>query len=250
MTNDSTNGTLEVKGFTPYAQVPRWIARSGKHLSLGAKSLYGAIMSYADNQTKFAFPGQQRLADDLGVSIRSVSTYIKELEAFGAMAVVRGGRNERTGNYHPNRYTLTFDDPRGTATLSPSEAHCSPPSEAGCTLTTPKVTTPSFFTSDKSDERKPFTSAVPADATEPAPRPFSLDEQTWTTLRNALRTAAATQDIDHLTDTLHERLDGIADGDLIDDLATKWTLSPRHTAPYAAGTKLTQMLNTLAKGWQ
>ncbi|MDU5969243.1 MAG: helix-turn-helix domain-containing protein [Cutibacterium avidum] len=105
-----TSGTLEVEGFTPYAQIPVWVLRSGGKLPSGAVQLYGVIMTYADNTTHAAFPGREQLAGDLGVSIRSIGKYIKALEDFGAMKVTRR-RNKRTGNFYANHYVLRFSNP-------------------------------------------------------------------------------------------------------------------------------------------
>lgn len=118
---DNATSTLALKGFTPYAQVPRWVLRSGKHLSLGARSLYGVIMTYAANDTHAAFPSRETLAGDLGVSVRSVGTYIGELEKFGALTVERR-RNKRTGNFYANHYVLIFEEPGTTMQQTPSEA--------------------------------------------------------------------------------------------------------------------------------
>lgn len=110
MTHHSNTETLEVQGFTPYAQIPRWVLRSGKDLSHGAVRLYGVIMSYADNETSAAFPGRERLAEDLGVKVRAISGYVKELEEYGALIVTRR-RNKRTGNFYANHYVLVFNSP-------------------------------------------------------------------------------------------------------------------------------------------
>lgn len=103
--------TLEIKGFTPYAQIPRWILRAGGKLSHGAVRLYGVIMTYADNSTRAAFPSREKLAEDMGVKARSISTYTKELEEYGALEVTRR-RNKKTGNFYANHYVLSFSDPR------------------------------------------------------------------------------------------------------------------------------------------
>lgn len=107
---EDDTSTLTVEGFTPYAQIPRWVLRSGDQLSHGAVRLYGIIMTYADNNSRAAFPGREKLAGDLGIKARTVSTYIKELEEFGAMRVTRR-RNKRTGNFYANHYVLVFSDP-------------------------------------------------------------------------------------------------------------------------------------------
>ena len=79
MSDRTHTSTLALDGFPLYAQIPNWVLLS-KALSHGAKCLYGIIMIYADKHTLAAFPGRERLADDLGVKSRQVSTYIKELE--------------------------------------------------------------------------------------------------------------------------------------------------------------------------
>lgn len=132
---EDDTSTLALEGFTPYAQIPRWVLRSGKELSLGARSLYGVIMTYADNGTRAAFPSRDTLAGDLGVSVRSVGTYIRDLEAFGALKVTRR-RNRKTGNFYANHYVLVFTDPR-----TPQEAHCPRPEEASFPRTTPTTST-------------------------------------------------------------------------------------------------------------
>lgn len=114
--DDRTSSTLTVSGFTPYAQTPVWVLRAGDKLTSHARSLYGVIMSYADNTTRTAFPGRETLAEDMGVSVATVKRAIKELEDFGALIVERR-RNKRTGNFYANHYTLVFADPR-----SPQEA--------------------------------------------------------------------------------------------------------------------------------
>ena len=60
---------LSTKGFT---QVPNHILDNGK-LSPGAKLTYAMLLKYAW-QNDYCFPGQERLAKDMGVSDRSVRT--------------------------------------------------------------------------------------------------------------------------------------------------------------------------------
>src|SRR5699024_3456739 len=128
MDNHNTESTLTVQGFTPYAQIPKWILRAGDKLSHAALRLYGVIMSYADNTTRTAFPGQEKLTQDLGVSVRSIFTYMKDIEKYGALIVERR-RNKRTGNYYANNYALVFTDP--------SEVEFRRPSETGDRITRP-----------------------------------------------------------------------------------------------------------------
>jgi hypothetical protein len=84
-------------GFT---QVPNFLfIESG--LSMGAIVVYAKFLSYAWHND-YCFPGQQRLADDLGVSLRSVTTWINELESAGLLTVVQRGLGKT------NLYQLAF----------------------------------------------------------------------------------------------------------------------------------------------
>jgi len=73
-------------GFT---QVPNFLLRS-KHLAAGDKMTFAMLLSYAW-QNDSCFPGQERLAEDLGVSDRSVRTHLKALEQAGLLAIRRRG---------------------------------------------------------------------------------------------------------------------------------------------------------------
>lgn len=61
-------------GFT---QIPRYILRD-KRLSFGARLTYAVLLSYAW-QDDSCFPGQDKIAADLGVSRRMISDYLNEL---------------------------------------------------------------------------------------------------------------------------------------------------------------------------
>jgi len=63
------------QGFT---QIARYILRD-KHLSFGARLTYAVLLSYAW-QDDSCFPGQERMAKDLGISRQMVNTYLNELE--------------------------------------------------------------------------------------------------------------------------------------------------------------------------
>lgn len=78
---------LSQRGFT---QVPNHLLRSDK-VSAGAKLAYTMLLSYAWHN-EFCFPGQERLAKDMGVAPRSVVSYIKELEKEQFLTVQRRGQ--------------------------------------------------------------------------------------------------------------------------------------------------------------
>src|SRR3990172_4985635 len=83
-------------GFT---QVPNFLLRS-KKLSAGDKMTFAMLLSYAW-QNDYCFPGQQRLAQDLGLTDRSVRTHLKSLEANGLLAIKRRGQG-KTNVYELN----------------------------------------------------------------------------------------------------------------------------------------------------
>jgi hypothetical protein len=74
------------QGFT---QIPNGVLRRSD-LQPGAKLTYMVLLSYAWQKGQ-AFPGQDRLARDMGVSERSVITYLKQLQESGLVSIVRRG---------------------------------------------------------------------------------------------------------------------------------------------------------------
>ena len=86
---------LTLSGFT---QVPNAVLRSDK-ISPGAKLAYAMLLSYAWHND-FCFPGQDRLARDIGISRQSVNTQIKELERKGFIKITRQGQGK------PNLYEV------------------------------------------------------------------------------------------------------------------------------------------------
>lgn len=81
-------------GFT---QVPNFILKDAS-LSIGAKLTYAMFLSYAWHNNR-CFPGQERLAHDIGMSRTSVTTFIGELESHGFVEIQRRGQG-RTNLYH------------------------------------------------------------------------------------------------------------------------------------------------------
>lgn len=73
-------------GFT---QVPNFILTNAK-LSVGAKLAYAMLLKYAW-QDDACFPGQVKLAEDMGATDRSVRTYLKELEAAELLEIKQRG---------------------------------------------------------------------------------------------------------------------------------------------------------------
>src|SRR5260370_18888303 len=88
---------LTAKGFT---QVPNHVLISAR-LSPGAKLAYAMLLKYAW-QNDYCFPGQERLAKDMGGGQRSVVRYIQELQGAGFLKIIRRGQGK------PNLYGLNL----------------------------------------------------------------------------------------------------------------------------------------------
>ena len=78
--------------------VPNFILESDK-ISVGAKLTYAMLLKYA-RELDECFPGQNRLAKDMGNSERSVRTWLKELEKHGLISI------QQRGQGRPNLYTV------------------------------------------------------------------------------------------------------------------------------------------------
>ena len=85
---------IEIVGADPvtrhgFTQVPNFILTM-KEISVGAKLAYAMLLKYAwgDNA---CFPGQLKLAEDMGAGERSIRTYLKELETAGILEITQRG---------------------------------------------------------------------------------------------------------------------------------------------------------------
>ncbi len=86
---------VTAKGFT---MVPNHVLVSNK-ISPGAKLAYAMLLKYAWEKD-FCYPGQETLAKEMGVSDRSVRTYLQELEAEKFINIKQQGQGR------PNLYVL------------------------------------------------------------------------------------------------------------------------------------------------
>ena len=84
-------------GFT---QVPNFILKDSR-LAIGPKLTCAMFLSYAWHND-FCFPGQQRLADDLGMGVASINRFVKELEQSALIEI------ERRGQGKTNIYKIAF----------------------------------------------------------------------------------------------------------------------------------------------
>jgi hypothetical protein len=93
---DTLNPVL-LGGFT---QVPNFILRNPE-ISVGARITYAMFLSYAWHN-EFCFPGQDRLAEDMGMSRSRVTEFVGELEQSGLISIQRRGQGKT------NLYTIHF----------------------------------------------------------------------------------------------------------------------------------------------
>ncbi|MGE3244896.1 MAG: helix-turn-helix domain-containing protein [Beijerinckiaceae bacterium] len=85
---------IEIVGADPvtlhgFTQVPNFVLTK-KELSVGAKLAYAMLLKYAWGDHA-CFPGQAKLAEDMGSGERSVRTYLKELETIGILEIKQRG---------------------------------------------------------------------------------------------------------------------------------------------------------------
>jgi hypothetical protein len=85
---------IEIVGADPitrhgFTQVPNFILTM-KELSVGAKLAYAMLLKYAWGEDA-CFPGQLKLAVDMGAGERSVRTYLKELESIDLLEIKQRG---------------------------------------------------------------------------------------------------------------------------------------------------------------
>ena len=97
--------TLDPVARGGFTQVPNFILRDGT-LSLGAKVAYSMFLHF-DWYNEGCFPGQDTLAQHMGMSVSRVNEYIKELEAAGLIEITRRGQGKT------NRYKVNFAVKKG-----------------------------------------------------------------------------------------------------------------------------------------
>ena len=102
-TNQFKDRNLRLKGADIATQrgwtgVPNFILES-KEISVGAKLTYAMLLKYA-RELDECFPGQKRLAQDMGNGVRSVRRWLHELEKVGLISIKQRGQGR------PNLYTV------------------------------------------------------------------------------------------------------------------------------------------------
>ena len=91
---ENTKRNIEIIGADPatrhgFTMVPNFLL-TNKKLTVGAKLAYAMLLKYAWSD-EACYPGQQKLAEDMGSGERSIRTYLKELEDEGLLEVTQRG---------------------------------------------------------------------------------------------------------------------------------------------------------------
>jgi len=145
----------------PFVKLPIKVLKN-RQLSPWARLLYSLIADYQTDRG--AYPGRERMADDLGTSVPTVDRALAELSAAGLI------KRHRQGRGHTNRYFLTDD-------LSPVTTQSSDELSPVITQTTDdlsRVTTPDLspvitpLKEVKPDLEEPESPVVPEE--KPAPK--------------------------------------------------------------------------------
>jgi hypothetical protein len=98
---------IELVGADPatrygFTQVPNFILTK-EDISVGAKLAYAMLLKYAWYD-EGCFPGQAKLARDMGAGERSVRTYLKELETADLLQIIQRGLGKT--NFYKLHVTL------------------------------------------------------------------------------------------------------------------------------------------------
>lgn len=260
---------IAVRRDNRFSQIPHWVNES--QISDGAYRLYSYLFKYSDNNTREAYPSRATLAKDIRKTDRSVDTYIKELEAIGAVRVLRRKKRGTKQNY-TNIYHVITANPYAEAELEafapekdweviPEVAKpASLGGEADFAGTNTHLTmTHSSVTSDqRSDDKRTFTPEKDSGAATPS----GISEAQRKPLREALVRVglllkAGFKFYDDEPQEAWDDFTALMEDAFPDDYQDcfahllengKWTVSANVASPYAAGRELTTIINTGFKG--
>jgi DNA-binding MarR family transcriptional regulator len=96
-----------LEGFDPvtaggFTQIPNFLLN--QTFSNNAKVVYAKLLSYAWHNNK-VFPGQERMADEIGTSQPTIARALKELEEEGWLEIQRRGQGKT--NVYILKYSIT-----------------------------------------------------------------------------------------------------------------------------------------------
>ncbi len=104
---------IVLEGFDPisaggFTQIPNFLLNN-KNLTNNAKVVYAKLLSYAWHNNQ-VFPGQERMAEEIGSSKSTVGRAVQELEEQGWLEIQRRGQGKT------NLYILKYKVSGKTAT--------------------------------------------------------------------------------------------------------------------------------------
>jgi DNA-binding Lrp family transcriptional regulator len=91
------NGSLRAERVN-FEMIPHWLLDEAKGISNTAIVLYLMLRKYADWKTGECYPGRKRLAEQMGISVRSVGRALKELETIGAIKITHRRYKDKKEN--------------------------------------------------------------------------------------------------------------------------------------------------------
>jgi hypothetical protein len=108
---------IEIVGADPvtlhgFTQVPNFILTKPE-LSVGAKLAYAMLLKYAWDDAA-CYPGQLKLAQDMGAGERSVRRYLEELETASLLEITQRGLGKT--NYYRLHLTIKKSAQKGRRT--------------------------------------------------------------------------------------------------------------------------------------
>lgn len=209
----------------PYARLPISVLKNQK-LSPWARLVYPLLVNYHTEENG-CFPGRERLADDLGISVPTVDRALSELCT--AKLIVK----QRQGRGHTNRYLLVLesspvmthkeDDSSSTTTQTDDSSRVSTPESSRMMSpeSSPVMTNLDVVKQDQVEKNVNPPSPL-RDSTEKRKRPSRLSEDVALTddWRSAAETIGIVHDVQWQFDQFKDH--NLAKGETALDWRRKW----------------------------
>lgn len=124
----------EEKEITPYIMIPEWVRESLIPLEL---QVYAALMSFADNKTRIAFPSTAKIVEKMtiyrvknGERVKIYephpSTIRKAIASMVEIGVMEKRPRFLNNKQRSNEYYMPFDDPKAKTSIKPSDNDVTP----------------------------------------------------------------------------------------------------------------------------
>jgi len=118
--------------FTPFSLVDNRVLKSARDIGALAVAVYSVLASYADNRTRMCWPGEEAIAETLGLARETVSRCICRLEEFNLVSIQRRpGRSSVYRLVDADWRQKKPRQPKQPALAAPPQG-CDPESQVGC----------------------------------------------------------------------------------------------------------------------